>query len=60
MKKLKAAGIRCELDDRNEKIGYKIREAQLDKIPYMFYDVVEEIDTVFNENVPWGCCGGCL
>ena len=24
-----------ELDDRNEKIGYKIREAQLEKIPYM-------------------------
>ena len=35
MKKLKAAGIRCELDDRNEKIGYKIREAQLEKVPYM-------------------------
>ena len=28
-------GIRVELDDRNEKIGYKIREAQLEKIPYM-------------------------
>ncbi|MDD4066787.1 MAG: threonine--tRNA ligase [Clostridia bacterium] len=28
-------GIRVELDDRNEKIGYKIREAQLDKVPYM-------------------------
>ncbi len=35
MAKLKAYGIRCELDDRNEKIGYKIREAQLDKAPYM-------------------------
>ena len=35
MKNLKAAGIRCELDDRNEKIGYKIREAQLEKVPYM-------------------------
>lgn len=33
--KLKNAGIRTELDDRNEKIGYKIREAQLDKVPYM-------------------------
>lgn len=32
---LAAAGIRVELDDRNEKIGYKIREAQLQKIPYM-------------------------
>ena len=28
-------GIRVELDDRSEKIGYKIREAQLKKIPYM-------------------------
>ena len=35
MNKLKCAGIRCELDDRNEKIGYKIREAQLEKVPYM-------------------------
>lgn len=35
VKKLKAAGIRVKLDDRNEKIGYKIREAQLEKIPYM-------------------------
>ena len=33
---LKAAGLRAEVDNRNEKIGYKIREAQLDKIPYMF------------------------
>ncbi len=33
--KLKAAGFRVELDDRNEKIGYKIREAQLQKIPYV-------------------------
>ena len=32
---LKAAGIRCEVDDRNEKINYKIREAQLMKIPFM-------------------------
>ena len=33
--KLESYGIRLELDDRNEKIGYKIREAQLDKAPYM-------------------------
>lgn len=32
---LKAEGIRVELDGRNEKIGYKIREAQMQKIPYM-------------------------
>lgn len=33
--KLRAAGLRVETDLRNEKIGYKIREAQLGKIPYM-------------------------
>ena len=33
--RLAAAGLRVELDDRQEKIGYKIREAQLQKIPYM-------------------------
>jgi threonyl-tRNA synthetase len=32
---LKSAGLRVELDKRQEKIGYKIREAQLQKIPYM-------------------------
>ena len=33
--RLTAAGLRVELDARQEKIGYKIREAQLQKIPYM-------------------------
>ncbi len=33
--KLKAAGLRVEIDSRNEKIGYRIREAQLQKLPYM-------------------------
>ena len=32
---LKAAGFRCESDMRSEKIGYKIREAQLSQVPYM-------------------------
>jgi threonyl-tRNA synthetase len=35
MKTVKEMGYRCELDLRDEKIGYKIREAQLDKVPYM-------------------------
>ncbi len=34
-KQLEEAGIRAELDTRSEKIGYKIREAQMQKIPYM-------------------------
>ena len=33
--KLEKAGYRVEVDSRNEKIGYKIREAQLEKVPYM-------------------------
>jgi threonyl-tRNA synthetase len=33
--RLAAAGLRVELDERQEKIGYKIREAQLQKVPYM-------------------------
>ena len=33
--RLREQGIRCEVDVRNEKIGYKIREAQLEKVPYM-------------------------
>ncbi|MCX6344504.1 MAG: threonine--tRNA ligase [Armatimonadetes bacterium] len=33
--KLRAEGFRVEVDDRNEKTGYKIREAQMQKIPYM-------------------------
>jgi threonyl-tRNA synthetase len=35
MEELRGAGIRAEIDSRNEKIGYRIREAQLQKIPYM-------------------------
>ncbi|OGP12890.1 MAG: threonine--tRNA ligase, partial [Deltaproteobacteria bacterium GWA2_47_9] len=35
LEKLRKAGIRAEIDKRNEKIGYKIREAQMQKVPYM-------------------------
>ena len=34
-RRLQDAGVRAELDDRNEKLGYRIREAQANKIPYM-------------------------
>ncbi len=34
-RKLKANGIRCSVDERSEKMGYKIREARLDRVPYM-------------------------
>ncbi|OGW55018.1 MAG: threonine--tRNA ligase [Nitrospirae bacterium RIFCSPLOWO2_02_42_7] len=33
---LRNEGLRAELDSRNEKIGYKIREAQMEKVPFMF------------------------
>ena len=39
---LEEAGIRAELDERAEKIGYKIREAQMNKIPYMLVVGAEE------------------
>ena len=43
--KLRAAGIRCELDDRNEKIGYLIREAQVvGRVPYMVIIGQKEMD----------------
>ena len=38
------AGFRVELDDRNEKIGYKIREAQVQKVPYMLVIGDKEIE----------------
>ena len=43
--KMKAAGIRAELDDRNEKLGYRIREAQLSKVPYMIVIGDEEMQS---------------
>ena len=43
-RKLKADGFRVELDGRNEKIGYKIREAQMQKIPYMLVVGDQEVE----------------
>ncbi|MEG0473537.1 MAG: His/Gly/Thr/Pro-type tRNA ligase C-terminal domain-containing protein, partial [Solibacillus sp.] len=42
--KLAAAGIRVEMDDREEKLGYKIREAQMQKIPYMLVIGDKEVE----------------
>ncbi len=41
---LRANGVMVEVDDRNEKIGYKIREAQLEKVPYMLIVGEKEIE----------------
>ena len=43
--KLRKDKVRVELDDRNEKIGYKIREAQLQKVPYMLIIGDKEIES---------------
>lgn len=45
---LEDCGVRVHLDDRNEKVGYKIREAQADKVPYMLIigDQEQESGTV--------------
>ena len=44
-KQLEANSIRVEVDDRNEKIGYKIREARLAKVPYMLIIGDNEVDS---------------
>jgi len=44
MEDLKAQGIRVEVDNRSEKIGYKIREAQLQRIPYMLIVGEKEVE----------------
>lgn len=43
--KLRSFNIRCETDLRSEKVGYKIREAQLDKIPYMVIIGDKEVES---------------
>jgi len=44
LSKLKAVGIRASADLRNEKIGYKIREAQMEKTPYMLVMGDKEVE----------------
>lgn len=41
---MKEEGIRVEIDDRSEKVGYKIREAEMEKIPYMLVVGQREVD----------------
>jgi len=45
LEKLQAVGMRVTMDTRSEKIGYKIREAQLEKIPYMLIVGDKEVET---------------
>ena len=57
--KLLSAGIRADVDDRNEKMGYRIREAQLQKIPYMLVlgEKERESDSVAVRNRKHGDMG---
>ncbi len=43
--KLKDQGVRVSVDEKSEKIGYKIREAQVQKVPYMLVVGDKEIET---------------
>ncbi len=43
-RELRSNGIRCELDLRNEKLGYKVREAQMEKIPYILVIGDKEVE----------------
>jgi len=43
-KELDACGLRVEVDKRNEKIGFKVREAQMEKIPYMIVLGDQEVE----------------
>ncbi len=43
--KIQQAGFRCETDFRTEKIGYKIREAEVEKIPYVFVIGDKELES---------------
>ncbi len=47
IEKLQAAGLRIDMDDRDEKLGYKIREAQMQKIPYMLVLGDKEMESGF-------------
>jgi len=44
-RRLVEAGVRCERDFRNEKLGYKIREGQMQKVPYMLVIGDREVET---------------
>ena len=44
-RKLAAFGVRCEIDRRNETIGYKLRQAQLEKVPNMVVVGAKEVES---------------
>lgn len=50
-------GFDSNYDEHVTSGGWKINESAL---PECYRDYASEIDAVFNDNVPYGCCGGCL
>ena len=47
-------------DDWNFNVESGEWEIDVEEIPTQFQDLADEIDAVFNENVAYGCCGGCI
>ena len=35
-------------------------QIDVNKLPNLFWDVADEIDSIINKNIPYGCCGGCF
>jgi threonyl-tRNA synthetase len=58
VERLRTAGFRAEVDDRNEKLGYKVREAQMEKVPYML--VVGDREAADNQVAPRSRSGGSM
>lgn len=48
----------------DEDWNWDVRKAEwkidVDELPEQFWDIATEIDAVINENIPYGCCGGCI
>lgn len=55
-----SGGSICADKDWNFDVHQGEWEINADEIPEEFRKYAAEIDRVFNDNVPWGCCGGCI